>query len=41
MPEHALAKLEAEKQKIDAKLAEVRRVIAKRKSPKPKRSSHS
>lgn len=40
MPEQALAKLEAEKQKIDAKLAEVRRVL-KEQRHKARRSSRS
>jgi len=38
-PEDALAKLEDEKRRVDAKIAEVRRVLAKRKVPNPKRSS--
>lgn len=36
-----LAKLHSAKQKIDAKLAEVRRELAKRNSTKPKRSGRS
>jgi hypothetical protein len=32
MPEEAFAKLESQKQRIDAKLADVRRVLAKRKA---------
>jgi hypothetical protein len=40
MPEEALAKLESQKQRIDAKLNEVRRVLAKRKA-KEKPSNRS
>jgi hypothetical protein len=37
-PEEALAKLEAQKQQIDAKIADVGRELAKRKVTKPKPS---
>lgn len=35
MPEEALTKLEDEKRRVDAKIAEVRRVMKKRTSSKP------
>jgi hypothetical protein len=35
-PEETIAKLQAEKQKVDAKIAEVRRELAKRKSARSK-----
>jgi len=38
-PEEALAKLEAQKQRIDNKLADVRQELAKRKAIRRKRSS--
>jgi len=37
-PEETLARLEAQKQSIDAKIADVGRELAKRKASKPKRS---
>jgi hypothetical protein len=37
-PEEALARLEAQKQRIDAKLSDVRRELAKRKATKAKPS---
>lgn len=40
-PEEVIAKLQAEKHKVDAKIAEVRQEITKRKATPPKRSSHS
>jgi hypothetical protein len=41
MPEDALTKLEDQKRRVDAKIAEVRRVLATRKRAKPKPSDRS
>jgi hypothetical protein len=40
-PEEVIAKLQAEKQKVDAKIAEVRRELTKHKTAKPKPSNRS
>jgi hypothetical protein len=39
-PEEMIAKLESEKQKVDAKIAEVRRELAKRKTTRRTPKSH-